>query len=60
MVMNINNNLFITFLMGITVGMLVYLVLFELFKEVIKNIKNKYTISGLIIGITLMIISLLI
>ena len=60
MLININNTLFITCLMGITVGMLLYLVMFELFKEVIKNIKNKYTIIGLIIGINLMIISFLI
>jgi ZIP family zinc transporter len=58
---NINNNiLFVTYLIGITIGMLGYLILFELLKEIKQNYKNKYTIIGLLTGIIIIFISSLI
>lgn len=41
---------------AITMGMLIHLSFLELFKEVIRNIKKKETIYGIIIGIGLLII----
>ncbi len=56
--LNINHNiLFVTYLIGITIGMLSYLVIFELFKEIIQNIKNKYIVLGLMLGIIIIFIS---
>ncbi len=58
---NISSNvLFVTYLIGITVGMLGYLVLFELLKEIKQNYKNKYTIIGLLMGIIIIFVSSLI
>ena len=44
------------YLLSFTLGMLIYLTIFELLKEVVQNIKNKYTYFGFIIGIILIII----
>ena len=44
------------YLLSFTLGMLIYLTIFELLKEVMQNIKNKYTYFGFIIGIILTII----
>ena len=44
------------YLLSFTLGMLIYLTIFELLKEVMQNIKNKYTYFGFIIGIILIII----
>lgn len=58
---NISNSaILVTYLIGITIGMLGYLILFELLKEIKQNIKNKYTIIGFLIGIIIIFISSLI
>ena len=47
-------------IIALTLGMLLYILIFELLKEVWSNIKKKSTICGIIIGITiLMLINLI-
>lgn len=46
-------------LISVTLGMLVYISLFELFHEVIEHIKNKEMIYGLISGIIFVVIGVL-
>ena len=47
-------------IISLTLGMLLYILIFELLKEVWSNIKKKSTICGIIIGITiLMLINLI-
>ncbi len=59
--MKVNSSgLFISSLIGITIGMLGYLIVFELFKEIKNNIKNKYTLMGILIGIIIIFLSFLI
>lgn len=48
-------NTFLGFLLSITIGMIIYLVIFELFIELKENY-NKYSTIGLITGIILMLI----
>lgn len=45
-----------TYLLSFTLGMLIYLTVFELFKEVIENIKNRYTYYGIILGVIIIIL----
>ena len=45
-----------TYLLSFTLGMLIYLTIFELFKEVIENIKNRYTYYGIILGVIIIIL----
>lgn len=45
-----------TYLLSFTLGMLIYLTFFELFKEVIENIKNRYTYYGIILGVIIIIL----
>ena len=54
------NNVILGMLMSITAGMLIYISFFELFKEVKKNIKEKQTIWGIVLGIVLMFITIII
>lgn len=51
--------LLLSILIGITIGMLIYITIIELLKEVIKAIKDKATIFGIICGIIIIMISLL-
>lgn len=44
------------YLLSFTLGMLIYLTVFELFKEVIENIKNRYTYYGIILGVIIIIL----
>lgn len=44
------------YLLSFTLGMLIYLTVFELFKEVIENIKNRYTYYGVILGVIIIIL----
>lgn len=55
-----NSSLFISSLIGVTIGMLAYLIIFELFKEIKNNIKNKYTIMGIVVGVLIIFLSFLI
>lgn len=55
-----NSSLFISSLIGITIGMLTYLIFFELLKEIKNNIKNKYAIMGMIIGALIIFLGFLI
>ena len=48
------------YILGFTLGMLLYLTFGELFKELISGLKNKYSIYGIIIGIVFIIITNLI
>ena len=43
-------------IIALTLGMLLYILIFELLKEVWSNIKKKSTICGIIIGITILIL----
>lgn len=45
-----------TYLLSFTLGMLIYLTFFELFKEMIENIKNRYTYYGIILGVIIIIL----
>lgn len=45
-----------TYLLSFTLGMLIYLTFFELFKEMIENIKNRYTYYGVILGVIIIIL----
>lgn len=45
-----------TYLLSFTLGMLIYLTVFELFKEMIENIKNRYTYYGIILGVIIIIL----
>lgn len=47
-------------LLGITLGMLFYIILFELLPQIIKTKEKKVTILGILLGIVILIISLLI
>ncbi len=47
-------------ILSITFGMIIYLIIFELSKKVIKNIKTKEVLYGLMTGIVIIIISSLI
>lgn len=42
--------------LAISMGMLLHILLFELFKEILENIKQRATIYGIIIGVILLII----
>ncbi len=53
------DSLIVGILLSITAGMLIYIAFFELFKEIKKNIKSKYTIFGLISGCILMLLTLM-
>jgi zinc transporter, ZIP family len=44
------------YILSFTLGMLLYLFIFELFKEFIHEIKNKYSIIGIIIGIIIILV----
>ncbi|MBQ6477073.1 MAG: ZIP family metal transporter [Bacilli bacterium] len=53
------NSLVDGILLSCTLGMLMFILIDELFPRVIKNIKNKYMITGIILGIVLLSISML-
>ena len=48
--------LFEHYLLCFTLGMLLYLLLFELTPEIYHNLKNKYSLYGIIIGVIVIII----
>ncbi len=50
--------LILTILISITMGMVTYILVFELLKEVMRDIKEKPTILGLIVGLVIVVISL--
>ena len=54
------NDILLGILMCLTVGMLLYISLFELLHEIKHHYKSKVTISGLVLGIILMILTLFI
>lgn len=54
------NEIVLGILMSITCGMLIYILCFELFKEVKQHIKSKTTICGLLLGLVLMLITIFI
>ena len=54
----LSNNV-LGYLLSITIGMIIYILGFELFKLLKENF-NKYTISGIIIGIILMFLGVVI
>lgn len=43
----------------ITAGMLVYIAVFELLKEIKEHIKSKYTTIGLVVGLLLMVLTIM-
>lgn len=45
------------YILSFTLGMLIYLTFFELLKELISSLKNKFTLYGIIIGIILIVIT---
>ena len=47
-------------LLSLTLGMLLYIIIFELWPKVIKSKNKKITIIGLITGVILLLLSLLI
>lgn len=49
----------IGFILSITIGLIIYIVVFELL-NLLKNNFNKYVISGILIGITLMLVGMVI
>ncbi len=53
-------NLILTILMGITIGMLIYIIIFELLPTVIETKHLKTTFLGILTGIIIMVISTLI
>lgn len=61
LLVNIDKNIiFASILIGITIGMLTYLIIFELLKEIKKNITSIHTIIGLICGMIIVVISFII
>ena len=50
--------LILTILISTTMGMVTYILVFELLKEVLRDIKEKSTIIGLVVGLVITIISL--
>lgn len=48
---------FTLYILSFTLGMLIYLTICELFKELLNEIKNKYTFYGIIIGIILIVLT---
>lgn len=46
----------LSLLISLTLGMIIYIAGFEIFNEVIHEIKDKYTISGIILGIIAVIL----
>lgn len=54
------NNLILAIITSITLGMLIYIEVFELLPEMLHEIKKKETILGIIIGLIILGISLLI
>ena len=44
------------YILSFTLGMLIYLSIFELFHELISKIKNKYSIYGIILGVIIILI----
>lgn len=50
------SDLVTNYILSFTLGMLIYLALFELLKELIASRKNKYALYGIIVGIILVII----
>lgn len=54
------SNILLASITSITLGMIIYIALFELLGEVITNIKKKETIFGLLLGVLLLVISLFI
>ncbi len=53
------NEFVLGILLAITLGMLLYISIFELLPKVVNNIKNKTTILGMIMGIIVIIFTLL-
>ena len=53
------NDFVLGMLLAITLGMLLYISIFELLPKVVNNIKNKTTILGMIMGIIVIIFTLL-
>ena len=51
------NEFIISILLALTLGMLTYILVFELFSEVRKNISKKETLYGIIIGFIIIIIT---
>ena len=54
------NELTSTILLSLTFGMLLYILIFELFGEIKSSLKKKSTIYGIIVGVIILILSLLI
>ncbi|MBE6155488.1 MAG: hypothetical protein E7164_01880 [Firmicutes bacterium] len=46
-----------SYILCFTLGMLIYLTFFELLKELLSSLKNKYTLFGILIGIVLIVIT---
>ncbi len=45
------------YILAFTLGMLIYLTFFEIFKELITSLKNAYALYGIIIGIVLIVVT---
>ncbi len=52
------HNIILAIVTLITIGMLIYIAMFELFGEIKQNIKSRYSLLGLVCGIIVLIVSL--